>query len=235
MKIQSKWAAVLAELVGTFGLTFAILAALKTQGGAMQLAQMNMLGHVETVPAYLLTTPFVAAIALGIIVALLGGISGGHINPAITIGLWTLKKVDTSKAVMYVIAQLAGATIALLLAHYFMSSLSISTFTGPASIELFVAEALGTMMLAFGVAAVVLNNKTGHEAGLLVGGSLFVGIVFAAFATGGGILNPAVMVGLQSISWSFALGPIVGAIVGVQLYNLLYSSTITAVKAKTKK
>jgi len=234
MKIQSKWAAVLAELVGTFSLTFALLAAIKAQGGAMQLAQMNMLGHVETVPAFLLATPFVAAIVLGILVTVLGSVSGAHINPAITFGLWTIKKIDAGRAVMYIIAQLAGASVALLLAHYFMSSLSLDKFTGPASMQLFLAEAIGTMALGFGVAAAVLNNKSGHEAGVVVGGSLFMGIVFAAFATGAGILNPAVMLGLQSVSWAFILGPIVGAVIGMQLYSLLFNSTLS-VKVKAKK
>jgi len=232
MKIQSKWAAVLAELVGTFSLTFAVLAALKAQGGAMQLAQMNMLGHVETVPAFLLATPFVAAATLGILVAILGSVSGAHINPAITLGLWTIKKIDANRAIMYIVAQLAGAAIALLLANYFVSNMSLDKLTGPGSLQLFLAEALGAMALGFGVAAAVLNNKSGHEAGILVGGSLFIGIVFAAFATGAGILNPAVMIGLQSISWSFILGPIVGAIAGIQLYSLFFNSTSGAAKAK---
>jgi glycerol uptake facilitator-like aquaporin len=232
MKIQSKWAAVLAELVGTFSLTFAILAALKAQGGAMQLAQMNMLGHVETVPAFLLATPFVAAATLGILVVVLGNVSGAHINPAITLGLWTIKKIEAGRAVMYIVAQLAGAAIALLVAQYFVSSMSLDKFTGPGSLQLFLAEALGTMALGFGVAAAVLNNKSGHEAGILVGGSLFIGIVFAAFAAGAGILNPAVMVGLQSVSWSFILGPVVGAVAGIQLYSLLFNSTSKSVKAK---
>lgn len=232
MKIQSKWAAVIAEFIGTFALTFAVIAASQSQGGALQLAQPNALGSIELFSVYFTITPFAAAITLGLFVALVGGISGGHINPAVTIGLWTLKKISTLKAVSYIVFQSLGALLALLVANLFVNSIVLSDFTTSSTWQLLTAEAIGTFALGFGVAAAVLNKKSGFEAGAFVGTSLFVGILFAAFAAGAGILNPAVMIGVKSIGWAFILGPIIGAVIGMQVYKLIFDTKLTTAKAK---
>jgi glycerol uptake facilitator-like aquaporin len=58
--------------------------------------------------------------------------------------------------------------------------------------------------------------------GLVIGGSLFLGIHFAAH-TSNGVLNPAVALGIGSFSLAYIWGPIAGAIVGALLYRLLSS------------
>jgi glycerol uptake facilitator-like aquaporin len=92
---------------------------------------------------------------------------------------------------------------------------------GTDSASIFFAEALGTLVLSLGVAAVVYGKRSGHEAGMYVGGALFIGLVIAALSQGAGVLNPALMVGLKSVGWAFILGPIVGAVVGLNLYKML--------------
>src|SRR5213594_4587353 len=51
-------------------------------------------------------------LAIGIMVSALGHVSGGHFNPAVTIGFWVTKRVNTIDTVLYWVAQLAGATAA---------------------------------------------------------------------------------------------------------------------------
>ncbi len=51
-------------------------------------------------------------LAIGIMVSAMGHISGGHFNPAVTIGIWVTKRLNTIEALLYWAAQLAGATVA---------------------------------------------------------------------------------------------------------------------------
>src|SRR5207244_9604959 len=51
-------------------------------------------------------------LAIGVMVSALGHISGGHFNPAVTIGFWVTKRVNTVDTILYWAAQLAGATAA---------------------------------------------------------------------------------------------------------------------------
>jgi glycerol uptake facilitator-like aquaporin len=63
-----------------------------------------------------------------------------------------------------------------------------------------------------------MKKVDGVASGLVVGGSLSLGIMLVAgmFA---GLLNPAIAVGLGTMSWMYMLGPVVGGIVGAQVYN----------------
>src|SRR3981189_565898 len=76
-------------------------------------------------------------LAIGIMVSALGHISGGHFNPAITIGFWVTRKLSTFDTVAYWIAQLAGAA----LAAYLLRLLPVDVWT---------AVRLGTPDLARG-------------------------------------------------------------------------------------
>src|SRR5687768_3175201 len=77
--------ALIAELLGTFILTFAVL---NTQGNAI-----------------------IAAITVLILVLMLSKLSGGHINPAVTVGLWATRQISWVKALSYLVAQFLGAML----------------------------------------------------------------------------------------------------------------------------
>jgi aquaporin Z len=187
----------LAEMVGTFVLTFAVA--------------LSLGGHLA------LATPLMAGIALGLVVYAVGHISGGHINPAITIGLWSLKKISNKDAVFYIIFQFIGAIIALFLAGAFTT---IPVLTALNSWPVFFGELVGAFVFAFGVAAVATDKVPPAMSGLVVGGSLFLGISFASFLSNG-VLNPAVALGIGSFSLAYLFGPIVGAILGMQVHAAL--------------
>src|SRR5216684_3142261 len=98
MLMNDKWRPVLAELVGTFIFFFIGAGAIVTDSythGAVGLIGIA-LAH---------------GLALAIMVSTFGAISGGHFNPAVTIGLWVAHKIETSQAALYIGAQLVGATM----------------------------------------------------------------------------------------------------------------------------
>ncbi len=164
-----------------------------------------------------LPTPLAAGLALGLMVYAIGHISGSHINPAITIGLWSLKKIGTKDAIFYVIAQFIGAIIAFGVAG---SIVIMPNLTVGNNLPVFFGELLGTFFFGFGVAAVASDKVDPAASGLVVGGSLFLGICFASFLSNG-VLNPAVALGIDSFSLMYLIGSIVGSILGMQVFALL--------------
>lgn len=189
----------IAELLGTFLLALAV--------------SLSVAGKFP-VP-----TPLIAALTLGVSVYTLGAISGTHINPAITLALAALRKISPKDAAGYIVAQLAGAGLAMAVARFFAPAVAVAAADSAAT---FVAEMVGTFVLAIGVASVVHGKAPGPAAGLTIGGSLLIGISIAAIGSNG-VLNPAVALAIGSRSVSYALGPIVGAVLAMFLYTAISS------------
>ena len=157
------------------------------------------------------STPLVAALTLGIFVYTVGGISGAHLNPAVTVGMWSTKKIKSHDAVMYVVCQLAGAAIAMTVAR--LLSGQVASVPYETTVAGGVAEALGTFFLAFGVMSATLQKVAPAAAGLVVGGSLLVGI-YIAVPFSNAILNPAVALGIGAFGPMEIVGPLLGGIAG---------------------
>ncbi len=193
----------IAEALGTF--TLALVVAL------------SLAGHFPV------STPVLAALVLGLFVYSIGHISGAHINPAVTLGLWSIKKIKSADAVNYIIAQAVGGAIALFLASY-VGSVGVSAGTVVAnSLQVGLAELLGTFFFAFGIASAVYGKTPVEASGLVVGGSLLLGITISALLGANGVLNPAVALGIGSFGVMYVVGPIVGSILGMQAYKYLES------------
>jgi aquaporin Z len=191
----------IAEALGTFALAFVVIAG------------------VSFGVATPVVVPVVAALTLGLFVYTIGGISGSHINPAVTIGLWSVKKVSNQVAVSYIVAQFLGALVALLLANFLLMK-------GPVIVtdfdfRLLIAEALGSFFFMFGIASVVYGKAKEQMSGMVIGGSLLFGILIAAFSGSAGILNPAVAASLNAISVVYFLGPVIGSVAAFQAYKWL--------------
>jgi glycerol uptake facilitator-like aquaporin len=186
----------LAELLGTFLLAFIVRLSLGAQ--------------------FPVATPVLAAVTLGLIVYALGPISGAHVNPAVTIGLFTIGKIKALDAVGYIVAQFIGAFIAVVAAPMFVgSTLTVNPEHLPLTL---IAEAVGATIFLFGISSVVRRKAPESMSGITVGTSLLLGVL-AASTAGSGILNPAVALTLQSFSLAYVLGPIIGAVAGVWLYR----------------
>jgi glycerol uptake facilitator-like aquaporin len=153
-----------------------------------------------------------AAIALATLVGTIGKVSGAHVNPAITAGLWTLKKIPTPNALIYIAAQLLGGASALAIVEYVTNSDVVASGMSTMDGRVFLAEALGTAIFGFGVAAVVMQKLEGMQAAFTVGASLFLGVLVAAMAAPG-FLNPAVALANNSWDRTTVIAPLLGSIV----------------------
>ncbi len=147
---------VIAEVIGTFILTLAALFA-----------------------SDILSSMYVG-FALMFIVAAIGGISGAHVNPAVTFGLWTMRKLKTVLVPFYWGAQFLGAMAAIVLVGSLTNggfALSFDQFTA-FSWDIFAMEMVGTAVFVFGVAA-VLQRKEIKAAGQAfgIGLALMIGLV----------------------------------------------------------
>ena len=187
--------ALAAELFGTFGLSLAVLISINS-------------------PGFPVGTPVVAGLTLGLFVYTIGPISGCHINPAVTLGLAAIRKVEWQTAVTYIVAQLLGATLAIGIGSIIYSAPQTLAWADTAGAG--AAEALGALIFLFGIASVVLGRVPQAMSGIVIGGSLTLGILWAA-QTSNGVLNPAVAFSLGSLSLAYVWGPIVGGAVGAIL------------------
>lgn len=220
---RMNFAVVVAEALGTAILTFSILAVSRSAVGV----------------------PYFVALGVGLTMAVLvmsiGLTSGAHVNPAVTVGLWSVKKISHLRAAAYIAAQFVGAALAYKLYVYLVAT-GIQNIAGPDfKWQILVAELVGTMIFTFGIAAAVFNKYEGGKLAAAIGGSLAVGILVAGVASNG-ILNPAAALGVQSWSKAYVVGPILGGLIGMNLYSLLFAdkpSSIlvmnTAVKAPVTK
>lgn len=172
-----------------------------------------------TVIDSVLVTPVLAALVLGLFVYSIGSVSGCHINPAVTLGLWSIGKVSTGDSVMYIVAQVVGALAAFLVVAFTVGGVALGM--GVESTTVLIAEFVGTALFTFGIASVVYGNVSDHASGLVIGGSLLLGIVTAVHLGSGGLLNPAVGVALGMVSVTYIAGAVLGAIAGMQLYKCL--------------
>lgn len=193
----------IAEFLGTFALTLAVLGSLIAKG---------------TIP-----TALVAGLTLAIFVFTIGRISGAHINPAVTIGAWSIKKISIKTGLAYILAQFAGAALAIIALRLANVSLKI-----PASNPMigdFLGEFVGMVIFAFGIASVVLSKsddaRTPVLSPFIVGASLSIGATLAVAFGANGVLNPAVAFGIGSFGWAYIVSPILGSIAGMWLYSYL--------------
>lgn len=185
--------------------------------------------------------PLFSGLAVGAVIAVMtlvvGQFSGAHLNPAVTVGLWSARKVETGKAIAYVAAQFLGAVAAWALLQYFIGRSLTNVANADFSWKIFIAEGVGTAVFLFGLSAAVFNKFEPAKwatVGLL---AFTVGVLVASMGSNG-ILNPAAALGVQSWSWAYAIAPLVGGIVGVNVYGYLFAPAGSygwAMPAKVKK
>lgn len=161
--------AALAELVGTFFLTLAAL--------------------TVAVPV----TPYAVGLTLLVFVYTVGGLSGCHINPAVTVGLVASQRFPLKEGLIYLVAQVGGALLARLVAGAGL----VGHLTGGYQAGSAGAEFIGFGVLMLAVAAATEKKVTKAGSGLAVGGALLAGLLLS-----GGVLNPAV-----ALAMGLALSP----------------------------
>lgn len=215
---KNKLAMLVGEFLGTGLLTLVVLAALRSQAGTYFVA-------------------VAAGLLLVVLVLALGGISGAVFNPAITIALWSAKKLRTAQALMYIVVQFAGAYAAWYLFVYLtkidVSSISHSDVTEVAARPL-LGEAIGAFIFAFAIAAALYQKFQGGLKAFTIGSGLTIGAWVASLASAA-FLNPAVALAIQQWNiYTYMLAPVLGAVLGMNVYNLLFVETEVAEAAEAK-
>lgn len=162
-----------------------------------------------------------AGLTLAMLVLVVGNVSGAHANPAVTMGLWSQRKIPTAQAVVYIAAQMLGGIAAWTLLKYFLGHSLESLAGNKFEWKVVIAEGIGTAIFVFGVVSAVYQKYEGGKLAAVVGSSLFIGVLVASMASNA-LLNPAVAVGVQSWNWAYAAGPLIGAGVGANLYGILF-------------
>jgi MIP family channel proteins len=171
-------------------------------------------------------------LALAIAVTATMSISGGHINPAITIGLWSVGRIEAGKAVLYVIAQLAGAVCAaLVLKALFPAGAAEVRQYGALSLGAdttlvggILIEAVLTFFLALAVMGTAVDPAAPKVGGFGIGLTLWMCILVGGPLTGAALnparaFGPALVAGFWVGQIAYWVGPILGAVVAMQIYE----------------
>lgn len=171
---------------------------------------------------------------LGLMIGLymFGEVSGGHYNPAVSLGAWLDGRIDAVTFGTYVIAQIVGFILAgYTIAWAFGEQAAALTMTVPntaagvSDIDAILLEALGTALLVGVILRVTKSDMVGSTAFLGIGLTLAaLAIAFGGFT--GGSFNPgrsigsAVAGGDLSEVWIYLVGPLLGGIVGWGAYRV---------------
>lgn len=132
--------------------------------------------------------PLLVGLALVVLVFALGSISGAHLNPAVTFGLWSIKKFDGMKVPFYWAAQFSGALFALVAFQLYKGqdlALSLGSFS-KFDTKIVVAELIGAAIFTFAIASVVHRNQPESSKAAAIGLALMVGLY-----AGGGLIAQA--------------------------------------------
>jgi MIP family channel proteins len=217
-------AAYIAELVGTLILVFAV--------GTVVTLYVATSAQAQTGSDFAVVGLAHGFVLFGLIITL-GVVSGGHFNPAVTLGAAVLRRIDPVDAAVYILAQLSGGVLGALLVKAFLLDEGRAGHYGAATISPLLSgnfqgaciEAIGTFLLVLAVCAVAFNPRARHEwAPLAIGLTLGLDVLIFGPLTGSAV-NPARWFGPALIgnefagTWPYIVGPIVGALAAAALYR----------------
>ncbi|HEY6210541.1 MAG TPA: MIP family channel protein [Gemmatimonadales bacterium] len=205
-----------AEALGTFFLV------LIGPGAVMVNAHSGgVLGHTGIALAFAFV---VTAMVYG-----LGHLSGAHINPAVTIAFWSVRRFPTREVIPYILAQCVGAAgastilrLVLGMAGNLGATLPAVPVAGAFTVEALLSFALMFVIMAVATDDRVANGFAGIAVGLTVGFcALMGGPLTGASMNPARSLGPALVGGLWSRHWIYWTAPIIGMVAAAHLYDLL--------------
>ena|SRR5437879_5616644 len=211
-----------AEFIGTFALIFI---------GVGVIANHANLSSNSGLLAVALAHGFTIAV----MVSATGGISGGHLNPAVTLGVLVGGKIDVPRAISYWISQLAGATLAALLVADLLNGPEASgrelVFKGTPAVgkgatplQSIGIEAVLTFFLVFVVYGSAIDVRAPKIGGLAIGLTVALDILFGGPFTGAAMnpartFGPAVIGGQWENHYVYWIGPMLGGALAGLLYG----------------
>lgn len=239
----------LAELIGTFILVFfgtgAAIITLMISKGQTPPNSFNIgIGALGGLGDWL-AIGLAFGLAITACIYAFGRISGCHINPAVTLALWAVKKFPSRDVAPYILAQVIGATLASFTLAFILGMGAVNTgglgatapFGGIGYVQAILAEAIGTFILMLAIMGVAVDREAPPGfAGLIIGLTV-AGVITTLGNITGASINPARTFGPYlgdllfggSNLWIYfpiyLIGPIAGAIIAAFVYNYLSEDT----------
>jgi MIP family channel proteins len=216
------------EFIGTFSLTFIGAGAIIAWGGG------------GDTPPNIVAIAFAHGLALSMAVYASGHISGGHINPAVTIGMLVTGKIKPPAAAAYIVVQLLGATLAAFILNSCLQGTeafgeavktvklgatlgALSTSENVATV--IIIEAILTFLLVTTIFAVAVDKRGPKNIyGFAIGLTVCFDILCAGAYTGASMnparsFGPALIGGHWDIHHCYWIGPIVGGVLAALVYD----------------
>jgi len=211
----------LAEVIGTFVLVF------MGCGSAIVLGATVDTGHLAVAFAFGLSIVAMAYV--------IGGVSGCHINPAVSLSMFLNKRMNAKDFVGYVIAQIIGAVVAAALLFLLVESFGINDYTGGLGTNgvgelgiggAFIVEIVLTFIFVLTILGVTAQEKMASVAGIVIGLTLVFVHIVGIPLTGTSVnparsLGPAIFAGGAALTdvWVFIAAPLVGAVLASVVYR----------------
>lgn len=199
--------------------------------------------------------PLFVAFAIIGIAMIIGGFSGSHFNPALTIAAWVTRRITWIRAVGYIIAQAVGAAAAFLVLNAFLQNSTTeatnlyastptlfhaATMTSEQYWYVLFAELLGTTILGFGFAAALRSVRDKVVMGFTYGLTLLIALLVAGSVTalllteqntGLTFVNPAAALAANGLGWElwpilvYVIAPAIGATIGFVIHDFIQAET----------
>src|SRR6202166_439909 len=215
-----------AEFLGTFAVVFFGVGAVCADRYLQSSGGIGLLGIA-----------LASGLAMAIMVSSLGHISGGHFNPAVSIGFWVTKRIGTLEVFLYWAAQLLGGIAAAFLLKAIIPeetwrAVALGTpelVRDFSRLSAMILEAVATFFLVFVVFATAVDERGAFRsiAGFGIGLTITLGYLVIGPLTGAA-MNPARAFGpaLASNHWTnwgvYWIGPLAGGFLAGLLYDALY-------------
>lgn len=187
-----------------------------------------VVGMTVIEPGAGMLAPLAIGCTLMIMVYAGGPISGGHYNPAVTLGVWMRGKCETKEVLPYMVMQVLGSALATLVIGFQKGNPALTPMV-PDVAKALLNEFLFTFALVYVVLNVATSKKSAGNSyfGLAIGFTVVIG-AFAGGSISGGAYNPAVaagitMMGLSTISniWIYLVGNFAGGAVAAVVYKFV--------------
>jgi aquaporin Z len=209
----------IAEFIGTFALIFVGVGAIA--GDYLNGGQTGLVGIA-----------LAHGLTIAVMVSATAAISGGHLNPAVTIGLMCANKVNVPSAINYIAAQCLGAITAAVLLKVCLPAAALTAVnmgtpalaSGITTSMGLITEIILTFFLVFVVYGTAVDKRAPKVGGLFIGLTVTLDILIGGPITGAAMnpsrhLGPAMLGGGWNNLWLYWVGPVIGGILAALCYH----------------
>ncbi len=205
----------MAEFIGTFALVFA------GTGAIVDDSLTGQLGHIGVAMSF--------GLVVGVLVCSLGHISKAHFNPAVTIGFFSISKMEKNLVLPYIIAQIGGAIFASALIYIIFGNsgnLGVTMPSGPWT-QSFILEIIMTFFLMLVIISVATDARVKPEvSGIAIGGTVALDALFGGPISGASMnparsLGPAIIGRIFEHQWIYLVAPVIGSLIAVETYEFI--------------